>query len=119
MKLSTRALVMATMIGTILQVVMVTLGHSTPAVRSIFAVGGMAISLVAGILYAVISTEVVVTDNVVGGVLAGAVCAFIGILVSCLLGDVPGSLLLLGTASSAVTGALGGWIGRLFSSGRV
>jgi hypothetical protein len=119
MKLSMRALVMATFIGTIVQLVMVTLGHSTPAVKGVFAVGGMGISLVAGILYAVISTEVVVSDNVIGGLVAGAVCAFIGILASCLLGDVPASLLLLGTVSSAVTGALGGWIGRLFSSGRV
>lgn len=119
MKLSMRALAMATIIGTILQVIMVTLGHSTPAVKGIFAVGGTGISLVAGILYAVISTEVIVRDNVIGGLVAGAVCAFIGILVACLLGDVPASLLLLGTVSSAVTGALGGWIGRLFSSGRV
>lgn len=119
MKLSMRALVMATIIGTILQVILVTLGHNTPAVKGIFAVGGMGISLVAGILYAVISTEVIVRDNVIGGLVAGAVCAFTGILVSCLLDDVPASLLLLGTASSAVTGALGGWIGRLFSSGRV
>ncbi|MGH7594059.1 MAG: hypothetical protein ACRELE_09460 [Gemmatimonadales bacterium] len=119
MKLSLRALVIATIVGTILQVVMVTLGHSTPAVRGIFAEGGMGLSLVAGILYAVISTEVILRDNVGGGLIAGAVSAFIGILVSCLLGDVPASLLLLGTISGAVTGALGGWIGRLFSSGRV
>ena len=119
MKLSTRALVTATLIGTVLQLIMVTLGHSTPSVRADFAVGGMAISLIAGILYAVISTEVIARDNVIGGLIAGAVCAVIGILVSCILGDVPASLLLIGTASSAVTGALGGWIGRLFSSGRV
>ena len=119
MKLSNRALVMATVIGTILQLIMVTLGHSTPAVKSDFAVIGMGISLVAGILYAVISTEVLARDNIVGGLVAGAACALIGIVVSCLLGDVPASLILLGTASSAVTGALGGWIGRLFSSGRV
>jgi hypothetical protein len=119
MKLSTRALWMATGIGTVFQLVMVTMGHSIPAVKEVFAVGGMGISLVAGILYAVISTEVILRDNVIGGLVAGAACAFVGILVSCLLGDVPASLLLLGTASSAVTGALGGWIGRLFSSGRV
>lgn len=119
MKLANRALAIAILIGTALQVIMVTLGHSTPAVKGIFVAGGMGISLVAGILYAVISTEVIIRDNVTGGLIAGAVCAFIGILVSCLLGDVPASLLFVGTASSAVTGALGGWIGRLFSSGRV
>jgi hypothetical protein len=44
---------------------------------------------------------------------AGAICAFLGILVSHLLGDVPASLLALGTLSSAVTGAIGGVIGAL------
>jgi len=44
---------------------------------------------------------------------AGAICAFIGILVSYLLGDVPGLLLLMGTLSSAVTGAIGGLLGTL------
>jgi hypothetical protein len=47
-----------------------------------------------------------------GGLLAGATCALIGIFVSYMLGDVPVTLLLLGTVSSAVTGAIGGWLGR-------
>ena len=119
MKLSGRALVMATVIGTVLQVAMTTLGHSNPAIKGIFAIGGMGISLIAGILYVVISTEVITRDNVVGGAIAGAVCGCIGIFVSWQLQDVPASLLLVGTASSALTGAIGGWLGRLFSSGRV
>ncbi len=119
MKLSSRALVAASAIGTVLQVGMVLLGHDNPAIKSYFAVGGMGLSLIAGILYAVLSTEVVIRDNVIGGLVAGAVCAFVGILLSAILGDVPASLLILGTLSSAVTGAVGGWIGRLFSSGRV
>ena len=119
MKLSTRALVMATIIGTVLQVAMTTMGHGSPAVRGMFAVGGMGISLVAGILYVVISTEVIMRDNLVGGAIAGAACGFFGIVVSWMLKDVPASLLLLGTVSSAATGAIGGWLGRLFSSGRV
>ena len=119
MKLSNRALMIATVIGTILQVAMTTVGHSNPAVKGMFAAGGMGISFVAGILYVVISTEVITRDNVVGGMIAGGVCGFVGILVSWLLGDVPIMLLVTGTLASAVTGALGGWVGRLFSSGRV
>jgi hypothetical protein len=49
-----------------------------------------------------------------GGVLAGAICALIGIAVSYFLKDVPASLMLLGTLSSAVTGAIGGWLGSRF-----
>ena len=38
----------------------------------------------------------------------------IGIIVSFLLGDVPASILLVGTSSSAVTGVIGGVAGKLF-----
>lgn len=119
MKLNNRALLMATMIGTVAQVIMVMVGHTNPDIKSLFAPIGMGISLVAGILYTVISTEVLTRDNIVGGLIAGAGCAFIGIAISCALGDVASSILVVGTLSSAVTGAIGGWIGRLFSSGRV
>jgi hypothetical protein len=119
MKLSTRAVVQATAIGTVLQLAMVVVGHTNPDIKNLFAPLGMAISLIAGILYTVISTEVITRDNVVGGLIAGAVCAFIGIAVSCALHDVAASILVIGTLGSAVTGAIGGWMGRLFSSGRV
>jgi hypothetical protein len=46
---------------------------------------------------------------------AGGVSAFLGILVSHLLGDVPASVLGIGTAGSAVTGAIGGVIGKLLA----
>jgi hypothetical protein len=119
MNLSIRSLVVATLIGTVLQVLMVVLGHSNPVIKHLFAVGGMGISLIAGILYAVFSAEPPSGPAIVGGIIAGAVCAFLGILVSVILKDVAASLLLLGTISSAVTGALGGWLGRLFAGGRV
>jgi hypothetical protein len=40
----------------------------------------------------------------------------VGILVSHLLGDVPAAVLAFGTASSAVTGAVGGVIGKVLSA---
>lgn len=119
MKLNNRALALATTIGTVLQVIMVTTGHSNADVKNHFAFVGMGISLVAGILYTVISTEAITLDNVVGGLAAGAGCALIGIGVSLLLHDVDAATLVIGTAMSAATGAIGGWMGRLFSSGRV
>jgi hypothetical protein len=73
----------------------------------------MSISLVAGVLYARLAARVTRGNAVVGGLLAGALCAFLGIAVSYALGDVPMSLLALGTISSAVTGALGGFLGTL------
>lgn len=50
--LNTRALLLASTIGTILQVAMVVAGHYDRSVAGLFAVGGMGLSLVAGVLYA-------------------------------------------------------------------
>src|SRR4051812_42347021 len=111
----TRALATASAVGTVLQVAMVVAGHTSPTVASLFAVGGMGLSLVAGVLYTRLEPTASRGDAAMGGLLAGAICAFLGILVSRLLGDVPTSLLLLGTVSSAVAGAIGGVLGLLFS----
>jgi hypothetical protein len=112
---NSRALVLATVIGTVLQVVMVVAGHSNKSIAALFAVGGMGFSLVAGVLYAIMAKGGSKSSLAIGGLLAGAICAFIGILISHLLGDVPASLLVLGTVSSAVTGAIGGVIGKFFA----
>jgi hypothetical protein len=111
--MNNRALAIASLVGTLLQVVMVVAGHSSPAVAKLFAVGGMGLSLVAGVIYARLARPSSKGSAAIGGLAAGAICAFIGILVSHLLGDVPASLLVLGTISSAVTGAIGGVLGAL------
>jgi len=111
--MSTRSLLTASLVGTLLQVAMVVAGHSNPAIKGLFAVGGMGLSLVAGVVYARLARATAKGSASVGGLVAGAICAFLGILVSYLLGDVPASLLALGTISSAVTGAIGGLLGAL------
>ena len=112
MTLDTKSLVIATAIGTVLQVAMVLAGHDNASVAKLFAVGGMGFSLIAGVIYAWRAHPAAMSDAVAGGTIAGAICALLGILVSFLLGDVPATLLALGTISSAVTGAIGGAIGR-------
>ena len=116
--MNTRSLVIASLVGTVLQVAMVVAGHASPAIAGLFAVGGMSLSLVAGAIYALMAREVSKSSAAIGGLTAGAICAFLGILVSHLLGDVPASLLALGTISSAVTGAVGGLVGALVSKQR-
>ena len=102
----------ATMIGTALQVGMVVAGHFIPVVRdNLFAIGGMGISALAGWL-AMRGHSAGASAAAGQGALAGGISAVIGIGVSVLLGDVPPSLLALGTASSVVTGLIGGLIGR-------
>jgi hypothetical protein len=105
-----RALWRATLIGTVLQVAMVVGGHYVPAIKSLFAPGGMLISAAAGWLFGRLSGGSRGL-SAMGGLFAGAACAFLGILESFYLGDVPATLLMLGTGSSAVTGALGGLVG--------
>ena len=113
-----RALTTATLIGSVLQVGMVVAGHTNPAVKNLFAVGGMTISLIAGVAYVLLAPR---TDDrsslSLGGTVAGALCALLGIGVSWWLGDVPASLLALGTLSSAVTGTIGGGLAT-FARGR-
>ncbi len=109
--LHARALMLSSILGTVLQVTMVVAGHYNKSIAGFFAVGGMTLSLLAGIAYAYWAPGSTTLALALGGLAAGAICAFVGILVSHLLGDVPRSLLTLGTISSAVTGALGGWLG--------
>lgn len=114
------ALARATGIGTALQLAMVVGGHFAPALQEPgFAIGGMGISALAGWFYGRAAPAGIGPGGVGigaatgGGAIAGGVCAIIGIGVSVLLGDVPASLLGLGTASSVATGAIGGTIARL------
>lgn len=114
--LNVRALLLAVAIGTVLQVAMVVAGHTNKSIAGLFAVGGMTISLIAGVFYAVSARGAATSSLLLGGMIAGAVCALLGIFVSYMLGDVPASLLALGTISSAATGALGGWLGKFLGS---
>jgi hypothetical protein len=116
--MSTRSLVVASVVGTLLQLAMVVAGHSSEAIKASFAVGGMGLSLVAGVLYARLARPATKGGAASGGAAAGGICALLGIAVSYFLGDVPASILVLGTLSSAVTGALGGLLGTI-GQGRV
>ena len=115
--LNSRALLIATMVGTVLQVVMVVAGHSNKSIANMFAVGGMGFSLVAGIIYAVTARSGTTLSLAIGGLVAGGLCALIGIVISYMLHDVTASILAIGTLSSAVTGAIGGAIGKFFARG--
>jgi hypothetical protein len=115
--MNSKALQNATLLGTVLQVAMVTAGHFVPFIAMhVFMFGGVGISAIAGFVYGrgVGSTGVAA----LGGALAGGICAVIGIAVSVVLGDTAAIILAVGTASSAVTGAVGGAIGRMLSGVR-
>lgn len=107
-----QALIRAILIGTVLQLAMVIAGHFVPAIAGLFAAGGMLISLVAGVLYTR-GARGGWGDSLIGGLIAGGLCAFLGILVSYLLKDVTVDILWMGTLGSAVAGLVGGAIGKL------
>jgi len=100
----------ALLVGTVLQVAMVVLGHYVPAVTAAFLWGGLAISLLAGLLYG--RTAGGFGGAALSGAIAGGICALLGIAVSVWLKDTPAQILLFGTIGSAVTGLTGGLIGR-------
>ena len=107
-----RRLSIATGIGLAAQLAMVIAGHFVPVIKDHgFAIGGVLISLVAGLLYARAS-RAGWGDALFGGAVAGGVCALLGIAVSWLMGDVSATILLFGTLGSAVGGVIGGAIGR-------
>jgi hypothetical protein len=107
-----RGLVRATLIGTVLQLAMVVAGHYDATVAKLFAVMGMLLSLVAGFLAGRWSAGLGKVGAAVSGLVAGAACAFIGILESFYLGDVTAWVIAIGTFGDGVTGAIGGFLGR-------
>lgn len=115
--LNSRAVTVATVAGTVLQLAMVLAGHTNASIAAMFAPGGMGISLVAGVIYASQARGGSAGSAAMGGFVAGGLCALIGIAVSYALGDVTAAILGLGTLSSAVTGAIGGLVGRLVFGG--
>lgn len=113
--MNTRPFWFATSIGLIGQVAMFVAGHFVPLIRnSVFAVGGMTLSLIAGGLYAWFARGTL-NGDLVGGAGAGGICALLGIAISVALSDVPPEILIFGTVSSTVTGLAGAAIGRWFS----
>ncbi|MBV8688018.1 MAG: hypothetical protein JOZ90_00895 [Alphaproteobacteria bacterium] len=101
-----RALLVAATVGTVLQLAMVLAGHRLPSLQAYYGPGGMLLSLLAGALYARMAAGGW-GDVLLGGAVAGGLCALLGIALSHVLGDVPASLLALGSAASAAAGAAG------------
>lgn len=101
-------LITSTAFGTVLQLAMVIGGHYNEFIRqNVFAIGGMAISLIAGVMWAK-SAAMSKGGAFGGGALVGGLCAILGIAVSVALHDTEPAVLAFGTVGSAVTGGLGG-----------
>lgn len=114
-----KALATSTVVGTILQVAMVVLGHNNDAIKNNFAVAGTGISAVTGLLYSLLARGQGITQKQAAGngAVAGGLSALIGIAVSVFgLKDVPAAVLGFGTGSGAVAGVIGGVLGKMLGS---
>ena len=109
------AVVTYTVIGTVMQVAMVVIGHYNIFVKeNVFAIGGMMISLISGLLFSKAAARCA-GSALRGGALVGGACAVLGVLVSMILGDVPPITLAIAAVSSSITGLIGGLIGYKLS----
>ena len=106
-------LLRAAIVGTVLQVVMVVLGHFFPwMIQNVFTFGGMMISATAGYLYSQ-DLDKGWSAGALGGAIVGGICAAIGFSISVLLGDTPLPVLAFATGISILTGAVGGPFGQM------
>lgn len=113
-------LVKATGVGTVLQMVMVLLGHFIPSLQQLglFPIGGTLLGGITGLLAALWSKGggAPMGKQIGGGAVAGGVAGILGTLVSMGLGDVPASTLGIAGGSTFAAGAIGGLIGRVLGS---
>lgn len=113
----TKALLVATGAGLAAQLAMVVAGHYVAFIKdNVFAIGGMVISLIAGLLFARLA-RAAWGASLIGGLIAGGVCATLGIAVSVGLQDTLPMILLIGASGSAVAGLLGGAVGKVLAPG--
>jgi len=106
-------MVKSAIIGTVLQLIMVIVGHYVPQVANLFPIAGTGFGGIAGLLNGLWSANASPQAAAGGGAVAGGAGGLLGTLVSHLLGDVPTSTLAIGTGSTAVAGIVGGLIGKL------
>lgn len=105
-----RALLIATGAGAAAQLCLVIVGHFFVFVAdNLFALGGAAISLGAGALYARRAAD---ADPRRGATAVGAASALVAIVVSASLGDVPWLMLLIGAVAGGLAGLAGGAVAR-------
>ena len=110
-----RILQRALIVGSVLQVAWIALGHFYPPLRAygnVFLFGGMMISAIAGYLYGM-DFGAGYARGALGGAVAGGGAALIGIAFAVLLADASASELPLGVAISVLTGAVGGLWGEV------
>jgi hypothetical protein len=113
-----RALQRAILVGTFLQIIAVLIAHFSHWIETnAYLFAGMMISATMGYLYA---QDVArgYAKGAYGGAIAGGICAFAGIAVTVVLGDLTGRMLIVRSLISVLTGAVGGVYGQMAADWR-
>jgi len=115
MRLSVRAKV--TIVGTILQVLMVVVGHLIPGLQDqgLFPIGGTAIAALVGFRFAKKTVGAPMGITLSGAAIAAGIGGLLGALVSHLLGDVAFNTIAIAGGSTAVAGLVAAFVGWLTS----
>src|SRR6201995_6046737 len=107
------------LVGVVLELGLVAMGHYRPRFRPTFELFGcMMIAGVAGLLYARDLARGY-GAGALGGVALGAVCGLVAVGAASLLGDRPDLYIPYGVMVSALCGAVGGLGGQVDSPGRI
>lgn len=109
---SSGALTRATLVGTLLQVGMVVVGHWVTSVQDYFGILGTVLAVVTGFLFGKWSGRPNRMGSGTGGAVAASVSSFLGTAVSFGLHDIPGNIIGVGTLTGLVAGWIGGAIGH-------
>ena len=113
-----RALRRAILVGTFFQLIAVLIAHVRQWMETeAFFFAGMMISATMGYLYAQ-DVSRGYAKGACGGAIAGGVCAFAGIAVSVVLGDLTSRVLVIRSLISVLTGAVGGVYGQMAADWR-
>jgi general stress protein CsbA len=113
-----KVLVRATIVGIVLQLVLMGAAHFIPYVaQHIFLFGGMMISATAGYLYGMDTGKGYFT-SATGGAIAGGFCALVGVGASVMLRDAAETVIPLFIAICVFTGAVGGLFGQMSANMR-
>src|SRR5690606_2864402 len=96
----------------LLQFIVVVVGHFVPAVASSFPVVGTGIGAVTGYLFSKWGGRPTRMASASGGALAGGVAGMLGTVLAAAQGDVPMSTIGVATISTVVAGVLGGAVGH-------
>lgn len=118
MQLSVRSKV--TIVGTILQTLVVVLGHLMPSLqdRGLFPFGWSAIGALVGFRFARKTAGAPMGITLSGGAIASGIGGMLGALVSHLLGDVSFNTIAIAGGSTAMAGLVAAFLGWLTSRGK-